>query len=79
MKIESITYKTLKKLLKFSIAIDVELGFYISYHGTITIDQFKNQNPNKTKIYKYSKNDIEDILRLINAYAKLFNHSLSVC
>ena len=80
MKIESITPKELKKIMKLSITIDVELGFYIAYSSrTITIDRSNNWDANKTKLYKFSSNDAESILLLVNAYAKLFMKHLKLC
>ena len=80
MKTESITPKELKKIMKLSITIDVKLGFYIAYsQRTITIDQSNNWDPNKTRLYKFSSNDAESILLLVNAYAKIFMKRINVC
>jgi hypothetical protein len=77
MKTETITYRELKKIMKLSISIDIELGFYIAYsQRTITIDRYDNWSPNKTKLYKFNSNDAEDILRLVNAYAIIYKRNI---
>jgi hypothetical protein len=77
MKTETITYRELKKIIKLSISIDIELGFYIAYsQRTITIDRYDNWNDNKTKLYKFESKDAEDILRLINAYAIIYKRKI---
>lgn len=77
---EYITPTELKKIMKISLAIDVELGFYFAWHQkTITIDKSDNWNPNKTIMYRIFDNDRQSIFILLNAYAKLFNKRLNLC
>ena len=78
-KIETITPKELKKLMKLSIAIDVELGFYLALHQrTLTIDKSNNWAPNKTKLYRIATEHLNDVFTLLNAYAKLHRRRLSL-
>lgn len=44
---ETITPKELRKIMKLSLTISVDLGFYVSSYGYIDIDQCKNYNPKK--------------------------------
>lgn len=76
-KTETITPKELKKIMKLSIAIDMELDFYIAYsQRTIAIDRYNNLDSNKTKIYSVSRDDMLAIFYLINAYAKVHKRNL---
>ena len=78
-KIETITPRELKKIMKLSIAIDMELGFYIAYcQRTIAIDRYNNWDSNKTKIYSFSLEDMHKIFTLVNAYARLYKRNLSL-
>ena len=76
-KTETITPKDLKKIMKLSIAIDVELGFYMEWHQkTITIDKNNNWDSSKTAMYNINAEDRDAIFILINAYARLHMKSL---
>ena len=79
MTTEYITPKELKKIMKLSIQIDVELGFYLAWHQrTLTVDKSNNWDPNKTMMYKICDADRDAIFILLNAYAKLRMHKLSL-
>ena len=72
MATEYITPKELKKIMKLSIQIDIELGFYMAWHQkTITIDKRNNWDSSKTAIYKINAEDRNAIDILRNAYAKV--------
>lgn len=78
-KTETITPKELKKIMKLSIAIDVELGFYLAWHQkTITIDKSNNWDSGKTAMYKINAEDRNAISILLNAYAKVHMKRLNI-
>lgn len=78
-KTETITPKELKKIMKLSIAIDIELGFYLAWHQkTITIDKSTSWKSGKTAIYKINAEDRDAIFILVNAYAKVHMLHLGV-
>lgn len=82
-KIETITPKELKKMMKLSIAIKLELGFYVSLTGSyINIDKFENlcanNNNNNVQTFAFNDDDLAAILDLVNAYARLYKHKLSL-
>lgn len=75
MKKEYITAKELKKILKFAIKIDVELGFYISFNCRyIEIDQYSNKCPEKVQKYYYKPEEMDNIFAHITAYQRLYKH-----
>lgn len=78
-KYETITPKELKKMMKLSIAIDVELGFYLSYtQHYIIIDKWENKCKEHQKMYIFSREDMCSIINLVHAYSKLHKRKLSV-
>ena len=80
MRTETITPKELRKIMKLSITINVELGFYISLTAHyIDIDQFENVNPKKVKTYSFESKDLSNILILVSAYDRLFKRKLKLC
>ena len=79
MKTETITYKTLKQIMKLSISINIELGFYISYtQQYIVIDRWENKCKSNQREYIFSIDDMSNILTLVHAYAKLHQRQLSI-
>lgn len=79
MKTETITYKTLKQIMKLSISINIELGFYISYtQQYIVIDRWENECKSNQREYIFSIDDMSNILTLVHAYAKLHQRQLSI-
>lgn len=79
MKHEFITPNELKKLMKLSISIKVELGFYVSLTGNyIDIDRFENLCPNNVQTFFFKDDDLKPILERIRAYSRLFKHHLSI-
>lgn len=75
MKKEYITAEELKKILKFAIKIDIELGFYISFTGQyIDIDQYNNKSQEKVKTYYYKLEEMHNIFAHITAYQRLYKH-----
>ena len=76
---ETIDYKTLKRMMKLSITIDLELGFYISYtQKYIVIDRYENRCKEKQRLYTFSRENMCDIITLVHAYSKLHKRKLSV-
>lgn len=76
-KTENITPKELRKIMKLSVSIGIELGFYIAYSQcTISVDTYKNWDSSKTKLYSFSVDDAKDIMKLITAYARLYKHKM---
>ena len=75
MKKTFITAEELKKILKFAIKIDVELGFYISFNCRyIEIDQYSNKCPEKVQKYYYAPEEMHTIFTHITAYQRLYKH-----
>lgn len=76
---ETIDYKELKKIMKLSITIGVELGFYISYtQKYIVIDRFENKCKEKQRLYIFNRDNMPNIITLVHAYSKLHKRKLSV-
>lgn len=79
MKHEFITPNELKKLMKLSITIKVELGFYVSLTDNyIDIDRFENLCLNNVQTFIFKDDDLKPILEHVKAYARLFKHHLSL-
>ena len=78
-KYESITYKELKKIMKLSITINIELGFYISYtQKYIVIDQWENKCKDRQRLYIFNREDMPNIIKIVHAHSKLHKRKLSV-
>jgi hypothetical protein len=79
MKHEFITPNELKKLMKLSISIKIELGFYVSLTGNyIDIDRYENLCPKNVQTFYFKDEDLEPILKRVSAYSRLFKHKLSM-
>ena len=79
MKHEFITPNELKKLMKLSISIKVELGFYISLTcNYIDIDRYDNLCPNNVQTFYFKDEHLNPILKRVSAYSRLFKHKLSM-
>ena len=79
MTTEYITPKELKKIMKLSITINIELGFYVTYtQQYIVIDRWENKCKSNQREYIFSIDDMSNILTLVHAYAKLHQRQLSI-
>lgn len=79
VKDETINYKTLKSIMKLSITIGVELGFYISYtQDYIVIDRWENTCKKRQRTYIFSHGELCNILTLVHAYSKLHKRPFQV-
>jgi len=79
MKQEFITPNELKKLMKLSISIKIELGFYVSLTGNyIDIDRYENLSPANVQTFYFKDEHLEPILKRVSAYSRLFKHKLSM-
>ena len=80
MKKEYITAEELKKILKLSIKIGVELGLYLSYTGFyVEIDQYANSDRKKVKVYYFEPSQLHYIFTHVTAYARLHKRRMSLC
>ena len=79
MKKEFITANALKAILKLSIKIGLELGFYISYTGLyIELDQYNNKDKNKVQVYYFEPNELHGIFTHLTAYARLHKRTTNI-
>lgn len=78
-KTETIDYKTLKTMMKLSITINLELGFYISYtQDYIVIDRWENKCKQYQRTYIFNHDELYNILTLVHAYSKLHKRPFQV-
>jgi hypothetical protein len=80
MKQEFITPNELKKIMKLSISIKIELGFYVSWTDNyIDIDRYDNWTSENVQTYRFKDDHLKPILKLVKAYSRLFKRNLSIC
>ena len=78
-KDETIDYRTLKAMMKLSITIGVELGFYVSYtQNFIVLDRYENQCKKYQRTYIFKHTELNNILTLVHAYSKLHKRPFQV-
>ena len=79
MKKQYITADALKAILKLSIKIGLELGFYISYTGMyIELDQYDNKDKNKVQVYYFEREQLHGIFEHLTAYGRLHKRKTNI-
>lgn len=79
MKREFVTPAELKKIMKVSLSLKIELSFFVSFTAYyIEIDERSNSSPDNVKTFYFKDNYLGSILNLVRAYSRLFKRKLSI-
>lgn len=79
MKREFVTPAELKKIMKVSLSLKIELSFYVSFTDyCVEIDERSNSSPDNVKTFYFKDNYLGSILNLVRAYSRLFKRKLSI-